>query len=191
MRLHSIFFSFCSDNSLYLIEMFHSGKLPAFPAGKLIVRSFLRKFTLSAHWSGRNRAQGPVSRKSRELFGPEKPLVKLQLAYSEKLVFLYVVKGIKIKITAKFRASIRLRFEDTKRIMSPEIRPKSFGTLEKQAPGWTLYCMILTIWRETLLRVIGVKRSTKGCCPTWHMKFGICKEEECSRFAHLLQFIAY
>lgn len=51
------FFSFCSDNSLHLIEMFHSGKLPAFPAGKLIVRSFLRKFTLSAHWSGRNRAQ--------------------------------------------------------------------------------------------------------------------------------------
>ena len=33
--------------------------------------------------------------------------------------------------TAKFR----LRFEDTKRIMSPEMRPKSFGTFEKQAPG--------------------------------------------------------
>ena len=44
-------------------------------------------------------------------------------------------KGIKIKITAKFRASRRLRFEDTKRIMSPKIRPKSFGTFEKQAPG--------------------------------------------------------
>ena len=43
----------------------------------------------------------------------------------------YVVKGIKIKITAKFRASRRLRFKDTKRIMSP----KSFGTFEKQAPG--------------------------------------------------------
>ena len=78
---------------------------------------------------------GPVSRKSRELFGPEKPVVKLQPAYSEKLVFSYVVKGIKIKITAKFRASRRLRFEDTKRIMSPEIRPKRFGTLEKQAPA--------------------------------------------------------
>ena len=46
-----------------------------------------------------------------------------------------VVKGIKIKITAKFRASGRLRFEDTKRIMSPEIRPKSFGTFDKRAPG--------------------------------------------------------
>ena len=67
-------------------------------------------------------------------FGPEKPVVKLRPAYSVKLVFSYVVKGIKIKITAKFRASRRLRFEDTKRIVSPEIRPKSFGTFEKQAP---------------------------------------------------------
>ena len=54
---------------------------------------------------------------------------------SVKLVFSYVVNGIKIKITAKCRASRRLRFEDTKRIMSPEIRPKCFGTFEKQAPG--------------------------------------------------------
>jgi len=79
--------------------------------------------------------QGPVSRKSRELSGPEKPFVKLRPAYSIKLIFSHVVKGIKIKITAKFRASRRPRFEDTKRIMSPEIRPKSFGTFEKQAPG--------------------------------------------------------
>ena len=75
---------------------------------------------------------------SRELFGPEKPFIKLRPAYSVKLVFSYVVKGIKIKITAKFRASRRLRFEDRKRIMSPEIRPKSFGTFEKQAVIRTL-----------------------------------------------------
>ena len=82
----------------------------------------------------RSTVLGPVSRKSRELFGPEKPFVKLRPAFSVKLVFSCVVKGIKIKITAKFRASRRLRFEDTKRIMSPEIRPKSSGTFEKQAP---------------------------------------------------------
>ena len=70
---------------------------------------------------------GPVSRKSRELFGPEKPFVKLRPAYSVKLVFQYVVMGIKIKITAKFRASRRHRFEDTKRIMSPEIHPKKLN----------------------------------------------------------------
>ena len=37
--------------------------------------------------------------------------------------------------TAKFRFSRRLRFEDTKRNMSAEMRPKSFGTFEKQVPG--------------------------------------------------------
>ena len=51
------------------------------------------------------------------------------------MLFSYVVKGI--RITAKFRASRRLRFEDTKKIMSPEIRPKSFGTFKKRAPGYT------------------------------------------------------
>ena len=54
--------------------------------------------------------QGPVSWKSRKLFGTEKPLVKFRPAYSVKLVSSYVVKGRKIKITAKFRASRRLRF---------------------------------------------------------------------------------
>ena len=77
---------------------------------------------------------GPVSRKSRKLFGPEKPFVKLRPAYSVKLVFSYVVKRIKIKMTAKFRASRRLRFEDTNRIRSPEMRPKSSGTFGKRGP---------------------------------------------------------
>ena len=68
-------------------------------------------------------------------FGAKKPFVEVQPAYAVKLFFTYVVKGIKTKITAKFRASRRLRFEDTKRIISPEIRPKSFRTFEKQAPN--------------------------------------------------------
>ena len=33
-----------------------------------------------------------------------------------------------MKTTTKFRASIRLCCADTKRIMSPEMSPKSFGT---------------------------------------------------------------
>ena len=66
--------------------------------------------------------QGPVSRKSRKLFGPEKSFVILQPAYSVKLVFSYVVKGVKIKITAKFRASRRLRFEDKKRYAPEKFR---------------------------------------------------------------------
>ena len=78
---------------------------------------------------------GPVSRNSRKLFGPEKPLAKLRPTYLLKLVFSYVVKGIKIKITTKFRALRRLGFEDTKRTTSPKMRPKSFGTFEKRVPG--------------------------------------------------------
>ena len=82
--------------------------------------------------------QGPVSRKSQKLLGPEKPFAKLRPAYSVKLPFSYLVKGIKIKITAKFRASRRPHFEDTRRIMSPEMHPKSFRTFEKWAPGLLL-----------------------------------------------------
>ena len=61
-----------------------------------------------------------VSQKTRKLYGPEKPFVKLRPAYSVKLVFSYVVKRIKVKITAKFRDTGHLNFEDTKRTMSPE-----------------------------------------------------------------------
>ena len=78
---------------------------------------------------------GPVSRKSRNLFGPEKPFVKLRPVYSVKLLFSYVEKGIKMKTTAKFRASRRRRFADKRRIMSPEMSPKSFGSFEKRTPG--------------------------------------------------------
>ena len=69
---------------------------------------------------------GPASRKSRRLFGPEKPFVFV------------CCKGN--KITAKFRASRHFRFQDTKRIISPEMRPKSFGTFGKRVPGrcWSI-----------------------------------------------------
>ena len=77
-------------------------------------------YQLYAIDSVNNWGQACVSQKTRELYGPEKPFVKLRPAYSVNLVFLHVVKGIKIKITAKFRDTEHLRFEDTKRIMSPE-----------------------------------------------------------------------
>lgn len=46
----------------------------------------------------------------------------------------------KVKISARFRASRRLRFDDTKRIMSPEMGPKRFSghnvfVLEKRFEG--------------------------------------------------------
>ena len=75
---------------------------------------------------------GSAPRKTRTLFGPVKPFVKLRPAYSVRLIFSYVLKGIKVKITAKSAALRRLRFEDTKKIMSPGLSPKRFGTFEKR-----------------------------------------------------------
>ena len=40
-----------------------------------------------------------------------------------------------LKINAKFCASRYLHFEDTERIMSPEMHLKSFRTFKKWAPG--------------------------------------------------------
>ena len=83
---------------------------------------------LVEHYTRNTETCGPF------LESPEKPFLKLRLAHSVKLVFSHVVKGRKFKITAKFRALRRLRFENTKRTMSPEMRPKSFGTFEKRTP---------------------------------------------------------
>ena len=75
-----------------------------------------------------------VSQKTRKLSEPEKQFVKLRPAYSIKLVFPYVVKAIKIKITAKFRDMEHLRFEDTKRIMS-----QNFRDFRETGPGFLLF----------------------------------------------------
>ena len=82
----------------------------------------------------RNSLLGPVSRKSRELFGPEKSVLKLQSACFEKLIFLHVCNVRKAKRTAKFEGLEPRRCEDKKAIVAPEIGPKSFGTFEKLGP---------------------------------------------------------
>ena len=96
---------------------------------------------------------GPVSRNSRELFRglflespeePEKPFVKLRPAHSVKLIFLYVVKGIKIKISEKFHVTKHLRFEDTKRIMSPE----KFRDFRETGPRPELFQVFLSLRRS-------------------------------------------
>ena len=80
--------------------------------------------------------QGPVSRKSRELFGSEKLVVKLQSACFEKMIFLHVFNIRKIKRIVKFEGLEPRRCEDIKGIVAPERDSKSFGTFEKQAPGY-------------------------------------------------------
>jgi len=114
--------------------------------------------------------QGPVSRKSRKLFVPEKPFVKLRPAYSVTLALSYVVNGWKIKITVKFCASRCCRFEDTKGIMSPEMRPKSFGTFEKRIPDFLFFYWSpwneasIVIWVRGIVYVITYCSSPQSPC---------------------------
>ena len=61
---------------------------------------------------------------------------KLRLASSVKLVFSYAVNITKIKITAKFHGSRRVRFGDKNKIMEPEMRPKRFGSFDVPANFW-------------------------------------------------------
>ena len=62
-------------------------------------------------------------RKSRELFGPRKPVAKR------------VFNVRKSKRIAKFDGIEGRRCENIKRIVAPEIGPRSFGTFEKQGPA--------------------------------------------------------
>ena len=81
-----------------------------------------------------NPSRGPFLGSPETFLGPDKSFVKLRPAYSAKLVFWYDVKGIKNKIMAKFCASRRLRFEDTERLMSLEMRPKKFRDFRDTGP---------------------------------------------------------
>ena len=74
------------------------------------------------------RAPGTRFSKVPRTFRARKAIRELRPAYSVKLVFSYVLKGIKMP-----RDAFVLK------ITSPEIRPKSFGTFKKQAPVFLLF----------------------------------------------------
>ena len=78
----------------------------------------------------------PVSRKSRKPFGPEKSIYISTI--SVKLVFSYVVKGIKIKIPTRFRASRRHGFEDTKKICQTTCTRNVSGLSRNESLGTTV-----------------------------------------------------
>ena len=86
---------------------------------------------------------------------------------------------------AKCRASRRLRFEDTKRIISPEIRPKRFGTFEKQADmpthladkvGYHFDLLkrerTQMLWKVAKVKKITV-RQNELCKCQWHLRVGV------------------
>ena len=81
--------------------------------------------------------QGPVSRKSRELLGPEKPFVNIsnRLFRTEPISCLHILKITKSKLTSTFDNLNLLRSWNTKGIVTPENSLKSFGTFEKRALG--------------------------------------------------------
>ena len=75
-----------------------------------------------------DRVQGPDPRNCSALFGPKKPVVKLQFTCFEKLIFCSVFNGRKTKKIAKFDGLELRRCEDMKGIVAPKIGPKCFGT---------------------------------------------------------------
>ena len=100
-----------------------------------------------------SRVQACVSKNTRKLYGSEKPFVKLRPPYSGKLVFSYVDKGIKMKITAKFRDTEQLSFWKM-RTTSPE----KFRDFRETGPRsgaklvtwwyWVKYCATPRPWRN-------------------------------------------
>jgi len=76
---------------------------------------------------------GLVLESPKNLSGPEKSFLELRPTVSVKLVFSYVVKVIKIKISATFRTSRRHGFEDTKRICHPKCTRK-VSVLSRDGP---------------------------------------------------------
>ena len=108
--------------------------------GQSLIKGMYMIFFSFTSWIFSN-SRCPFSKSPEKPMGPEKPYIKLQPAHSIKLVFWEVVKGIKIKITANFHASRLLSFEDTRRMLSPDMHPKSFGIFVRRGPDhfrWTI-----------------------------------------------------
>ena len=156
----------------------------------------------------------PVFRNSRELSGPEMPVVKLQSTCFEKLMFF----AWKTKRIAKFDGLEPRRYEDTKGIVAPEIDPKSFGTSEKQSTGqeestdnggiepytsWSalLYIKafwnisIISLWNSLVVRIVWKHKKTWLNLPHKPVTYSLCirwlkqiearlKELECRLHKH-------
>ena len=137
---------------------------------KLCLRSFEERVVTSLSWD-----LGPVSRTFRELFGPEKPVVKLKSTFFKNLVFLHVFNVRKDKRIAQFDGLEEpRRCEDVKGIMTPKIDLKSFGTFEGRAPDQsTLTCFWVDwIWLVThdgKVSSLSLSAASAVICePSWH-----------------------
>ena len=68
--------------------------------------------------------------------------------------------------------------QDTKAIMAPEIRSKSFGALEKRAPGFIRFSVCVCVWDEgrgglnsTSLKTSKECHSLRSECLRWNPNF--------------------
>ena len=75
----------------------------------------------------RNGPPGPVSWDSLKFFGPEKPVVKMQSACFEKLIFWHVFNVRKVKKIAKVDGLERRRCEDRMGIVTAKNKPENAG----------------------------------------------------------------
>ena len=136
----------CPGKNLLMSNRFQAaitGKPRSFHCGPEIQRMKLNnnkwtKQDKNPNWQETNQLTiyipGPVSRKSRELFWPEKQVVKLKSTYCQKLIFWHVYNVRKSKRVAKLDGFEPRRCEDILyRNCGTRNRPENFGTFEKQA----------------------------------------------------------
>ena len=103
--------------------------------------------------------QGPVSRKSRELFGAEKLVVKLESACFQTLIFQRVGNARKTKRIAKFDGLEPRCCEDIKGIGAPRNRPEKFRDFWETGPRWRHKT---GVWKR------GVLNRDFFCCMLWN-----------------------
>ena len=87
------------------------------------------------------------------------------------------MKGIKIKITAKFKASRHLHFEDTKSTVSPEMSLNNVATFKKRAPD-----NVTPVMKDLHWFYIGAHINFKTLC----LMFKILNDFACHYLSSLL-----
>ena len=92
----------------------------------------------------------PVSRKSRWIYGPEKPFVILRPAYSVMLVFSCVVKGIKTRINWKVSCLETPSFWRFEESYVTRNAPEKFRDFGDTGPNAWISCVHQTTYRRIL-----------------------------------------
>ena len=101
--------------------------------------------------------QGPFSRKSRKVFGSEKPFVKLRPAYSIKLVFVICCKENKKWNNCKVSCLEAPSFWRYKENLVPRNAPEKFRDFRETGP-WFVVLLIIRVARARLNNLLSHSR---------------------------------